>query len=76
MGFNGERVDPWFHSGQIADSKNPLEFIYPDKFITPLAQWQGADSVPLIYGPPSAASYMHPELYKTPAQLRAAAAAK
>jgi branched-chain amino acid transport system substrate-binding protein len=75
MGFNGDnRVDPWFHSGQIADKKNPLDFIYPETFLTPLAQWQGADSVPLIYGPPSAKSYMHPELYKTPAQLRAAAA--
>jgi ABC-type branched-subunit amino acid transport system substrate-binding protein len=76
MGFNGEKEEPWFHSGKIADKKNPLDFIYPDKFLTPLAQWQGKDKVELIYGPPSAKSYMHPENYKTPAQLRTEAGVK
>ena len=72
MGFHNEKQDPWMHSGSIADMKDPLKMGGP--FLTPLAQWQGQDKVELIWSSPIGQSYSHPENYKTPAALRAAAA--
>jgi len=71
--FHSEREEPWFHSGKISDKKNPLEFSSP-LFLTEYAQFQGPDKVELIWGSPAADKCKHPENYKTPAQLRAAAA--
>lgn len=75
LSFHDEKVDPWFHSGRIADKKNPLEFASP-LFVTEYAQFQGPDKVELIWGSPAVDPYKHPERYKTPAQLRAEQAPK
>ena len=73
--FHSEKQEPWFHSGNIADKKNPLEFSSP-LFLTEYAQFQGPDKVELIWGSPAADKCKKPENYKTPAQLRAAAGIK
>ena len=74
--FNSKRVEPWFHSGQVANIDNPLEVVYPDKFHTPWNQWQGKGNLPLLITWPGFIKYAHPEAYRTPAELRAAAASK
>ena len=69
-GYHPEKVEPWFHSGMISDPKDPTNLMFPDKSHIPWKQWQGKDKVQLIYTSPGFMSYAHPELYKSPAQLR------
>lgn len=74
--FHNRKVEPWFHSGQVANPENPLEVMYPDKFHTPWNQWQGKGNVPLLITWPAFIQYAHPEAYKSPAELRAMTATK
>jgi hypothetical protein len=70
--YHNKRVEPWYHSGQVANPDNPLEVLYPDKFHTPWNQWQGKGNIPMLMTWPAFEKYAHPEAYKSPAELRAA----
>jgi ABC-type branched-subunit amino acid transport system substrate-binding protein len=74
-GFWGIKQEPWFHSGIIANPENPLEFAKPE-FHCPFSQIQGQGNYALLQTQEGMMQqkWAHPELYKTPAQLRAAAA--
>jgi ABC-type branched-subunit amino acid transport system substrate-binding protein len=80
-GICGEKVAPFFHSRIDSDpnnatSINPL--LLPNKFIDPIGQFQGKNNVVMMAtgfksgeNPPRyKGENAHPELYKTPAQLR------
>lgn len=80
-GICGDRVSPFFHSRIMANPENPMEpnpLMLPDKWMSPLAQFQGPhDVVMLATGFESTESpprykgkFAEPEKYKTPAQLR------
>jgi ABC-type branched-subunit amino acid transport system substrate-binding protein len=73
-GFHGEKKEPWFHSGTITNMDNVLEFAKPE-FHCPFSQIQGQGQYVLLQTQEGMMQqkYAHPELYKTPAQLRAGA---
>lgn len=76
-GYNSIKKEPWFHSGMITNPDNVLEFAKPE-FHCPFSQIQGQGQYVLLQTQEGMMQkkFAHPELYKTPAQLRAAAGGK
>jgi hypothetical protein len=88
-GFESKKVAPFFHSRIMANPDNPREPspIYKadmSKWANPVGQFQGPNNVVMLsmgmnsteWPPRYKGTYAHPEQYKSPAQLRAAAATK
>jgi len=79
-GICADRIPPHFHSGIVADPKNPLvpnPMLLPDKVFFPMGQFQGKDNVVLLSSGYVSADgtwfkgeFAEPEKYKTPAELR------
>jgi branched-chain amino acid transport system substrate-binding protein len=78
-GFWGIKKEPWFHSGIITNPENWIEFAKPE-FHCPYTQIQGEASNKYVLLQTQSGEmqkkYAHPELYKTPAQLRSEAGIK
>jgi ABC-type branched-subunit amino acid transport system substrate-binding protein len=85
-GIEGKKVAPFFHSRIMANPDNPREPspYYKDnmnKWVNPVGQFQGPNNVVMlstgmnskVWPPSYQGDFAHPEQYKTPAQLRAAA---
>jgi len=74
MKYQTQRVKPFFHSLTRVDPKNPY-YQYPGFFFQPLVQYQKNGEVIIISesGPDNEKmqkKLIHPELYKTPVELR------
>jgi len=78
-GFWGIKKEPWFHSGIITNPDNWIEFAKPE-FHCPYTQIQGEASNKYVLLQTQEGQmqqkFAHPELYKTPAQLRTEAGIK
>ena len=76
FGYWGLKKEPWFHSGVITNPEKVTEWNYPTSHC-PFTQIQGEASNKYILLQTQEGEmqkkFAHPELYKTPAQLRAAA---
>lgn len=79
FGYWGLKKEPWFHSGVITNPDKVIEFYYPNSHC-PYTQIQGSTSDKYILLQTQEGDmqkkWAHPELYKTPAQLRAEAGIK
>jgi len=81
FGFWGQNMkkEPWFHSGMITNPDNVLEWV-SKRSHCPYTQIQGQASDKYILLQTQEGElqkqFAHPELYKTPAQLRAEAGIK
>lgn len=80
-GICGDKIAPFFHSRIMADPENPMvpnPMMLPDKWMSPIGQFQGPHNVVLLAtglksaeDPPRyKGEFAEPEKYKTPAQLR------
>ena len=78
-GFWGIKKEPWFHSGIITNPDNWIEFAKPE-FHCPYTQIKGEASNKYVLLQTQEGQmqqkFAHPELYKTPAQLRTEAGIK
>jgi branched-chain amino acid transport system substrate-binding protein len=85
-GFEGKKVAPFFHSRIMADPDNPKEpspyyKTNKAKWVNPVGQFQGPNNVVMlstgtnstVWPPRYKGDFAHPELYKSPADLRKAA---
>lgn len=74
FGYWGLKKEPWFHSGVITNPDKVTEFYFPTGHC-PYTQIQGqaSDKYILLQSQEGEMQkkFAHPELYKTPAQLRA-----
>jgi ABC-type branched-subunit amino acid transport system substrate-binding protein len=86
-GFEGTKVAPFFHSRIMADPNNPKQpspyyKANKNKWVNPVGQFQGPNNVVMlstgtdstVWPPSYKGTYAHPELYKSPAELRKLAA--
>lgn len=74
MKYQTQKIKPFYHSLIKVDPKNPF-YTYPGYFFQPLVQYQKNGKVVLISesGPDNEKilkKFLHPEAYKTPAELR------
>lgn len=80
-GICGDKIAPFFHSRIMSNPENPMvpnPLMLPDKWMSPIGQFQGPHNVVLLAtGHKSAedpplykGEFAEPEKYKTPAQLR------
>lgn len=85
-GFEGKKIAPFFHSRIMANPENPREPSpwykdHRDKWVNPIGQFQGPNNVVMlstgtnsdVWPPRYKGTFAHPELYKSPAELRKAA---
>jgi len=88
-GFEGTKVAPFFHSRIMANPNDPTvpSDIYKadmSRWVNPIAQFQGPNNVVMlstgmnstVWPPRYKGDFAHPEQYKSPDQLRAAAGTK
>jgi hypothetical protein len=74
MKYQTQKIKPFYHSLIKVDPKNPF-YTYPGYFFQPIVQYQENGKVVIISesGPDNERilkKFIHPEAYKTPAELR------